>query len=157
MDNCTKKSEICPVNSDRVDTFKKMWRLLEIERRRFLDEDWRHYSRIIPQQQFIHLMSVRFSLPCNLSRIMKLTGMTSAGASIFVEKMVKTGIFERIVDPKDRRNVIIKLTDRAQEGIASLDNRLNRFIYGFFAGCSEEELENLHKASELVCRVLEKQ
>ena len=37
-------------------------------------------------------MMVRHSLPCNLAKIMQVTGMTSAGASIFVDKMVKCGI-----------------------------------------------------------------
>ena len=78
---------------ERVEVFKKMCRMLEVKRRRFLEDDWRHYSKLIPQQQFIHLMMVRHSLPCNLAKIMRLTGMTSAGASIFVDKMVKMGIF----------------------------------------------------------------
>ncbi len=157
MTKAAKKSDTpAPVASrDRVDILKKMCRLLEVERRNFLDNDWRHYSKLIPQQQFIHLINVRFSLPCNLTRIMKITGMTSAGASIFVEKMVKGRIFEREADPQDRRNVVIKFTPRAAAAMASLDDRLNRFIYHFFTDCTPQELETLQSACELVCRKLE--
>lgn len=139
----------------RLEVFKKMCRMLEMTRRRFLEEDWRHYSRLMPQQQFIHLMMVRHSLPCNLARIMRVTGMTSAGASIFVDKMVKNGVFERHEDASDRRSIIISFTPRAQEGIDRLDDRLNRYIMEFFNGCAEEDLEVLERASRVVCRVLD--
>ena len=73
----------------RVEVFKKMCRMLEMKRKRFIENDWQHYAKLIPRQQFLHLMMVRHSLPCNLAKIMQITGMTSAGASIFVDKMVK--------------------------------------------------------------------
>ena len=139
----------------RLEVFKKMCRMLEMTRRRFLEEDWRHYSRLMPQQQFIHLMMVRHSLPCNLARIMRVTGMTSAGASIFVDKMVKNGVFERHEDSADRRSIIIRFTARAQEGVDRLDDRLNRYIMKFFNDCAEEDLETLESARRLVCRVLD--
>ncbi len=41
---------------NRVEVFKKMCRMLEMKRKRFLEDDWRHYAKLIPQQQFIHLM-----------------------------------------------------------------------------------------------------
>lgn len=140
---------------ERVEVFKKMCRMLEVKRRRFLEDDWRHYSRLIPQQQFIHLMMVRHSLPCNLAKIMRLTGMTSAGASIFVDKMVKMGIFERHEDSADRRSIVIKFTDRAAEATEHLDDRLNRYILQFFADCDEKDLAILEEASRIVCRVLD--
>lgn len=139
----------------RVEVFKKMCRMLEMKRWSFLENDWRHYSKLIPRQQFIHLMRVRHSLPCNLSKIMQVTGMTSAGASIFVDKMVKKGVFERHEDSQDRRNIIISFTERAAKKTEELDNRLNRYIFTFFADCSDEEIANLEEASRLVCRVLD--
>ena len=140
---------------ERVEVFKKMCRMLEVKRRRFLEDDWRHYSKLIPQQQFIHLMMVRHSLPCNLAKIMRLTGMTSAGASIFVDKMVKMGIFERREDSADRRSIVIKFTERAVESIERLEDRLNHFILQFFADCDEKDLSTLEEASRIVCRVLD--
>ena len=139
----------------RIEVFKKMCRMLEMTRRRFLEEDWRHYSKLIPQQQFIHLMMVRHSLPCNLAKIMRVTGMTSAGASIFVDKMVKMGIFERHENKNDRRNIVISFTPRAEKTTSHIDDRLNKYILSFFSGCAEEELSSLEASSRLVCRVLD--
>ncbi len=139
----------------RVEVFKKMCRMLEMKRKRFIENDWQHYAKLIPRQQFLHLMMVRHSLPCNLAKIMQVTGMTSAGASIFVDKMVKQGALERIEDPNDRRNVIVTFTPRAEKITARIDDRLNQYIFHFFADCTPEELETLEAASRLVCRVLD--
>ena len=146
-----------PVPSDAVrqpvEVFKKMCRLLEIYRHKFLCEDRKRSSGIvsIPQQQYAHLMMIRFALPCNLSRIMQITGLTSAGASLFVNKLVQKGILTRIEDPKDRRNVIITLSPSAQEEIREIDNRLNLYLCKHFENCTKEELLVLQKASLIVC------
>ena len=159
--NPIKKNEQVPLSGkpehllDRVEVFKRMCRILEIKRKRFIENDWQHYARLIPRQQFLHLMMVRHSLPCNLAKIMQITGMTSAGASIFVDKMVKQGALERIEDPNDRRNVIVTFTPRAEKITARIDDRLNQYIFHFFADCTHEELETLEAASRLVCRVLD--
>ena len=139
----------------RVEVFKKMCQMLEVKRKRFIENDWQHYAKLIPRQQFLHLMMVRHSLPCNLAKIMQVTGMTSAGASIFVDKMVKNGALERKEDPHDRRNIIISFTPRAAKITERIDDRLNQYIFQFFSDCSEEELETLEKASRVVCRVLD--
>ena len=139
----------------RVEVFKKMCRMLEVKRKRFIENDWQHYAKLIPRQQFLHLMMVRHSLPCNLAKIMQVTGMTSAGASIFVDKMVKRGALERREDPEDRRNIVISFTPRAAKITERIDNRLNKYIFQFFADCDEEELAALENASRIVCRVLD--
>ena len=139
----------------RIEVFKKMCRMLEVKRKRFIENDWLHYAKLIPRQQFLHLMMVRHSLPCNLAKIMQVTGMTSAGASIFVDKMVKSGALERKEDPHDRRNIIISFTPRAAKITERIDDRLNQYIFQFFSDCSEEELAALETASRVVCRVLD--
>ena len=139
----------------RVEVFKKMCRMLEVKRKRFIENDWQHYKKLIPRQQFLHLMMVRHSMPCNLAKIMQITGMTSAGASIFVDKMVKLGALERKEDADDRRNLIISFTPESAKIIEDIDERLNKYIFQFFSDCDEKELATLEEASRIVCRVLD--
>ena len=139
----------------RVDVFKKMCRMLEVKRKQFLESHWKRYEKGIPRQQFLHLMMVRHSLPCNLNKIVQVTGMTSAGASIFVDKMVKFGALERREDVADRRNIIISFSPQAGKVVERIDDRLNKYIFQFFADCNAEELAVLEQASRLVCRVLD--
>ena len=141
---------------DRIDILKKMCRSLEVRRRDFLESAWRDlYADELPQQQFIHLMMLRFSLPCNLNRVMAVTGLSSAGASILVNKLVQFGLLERHDDPADRRNVIIRFSPKGEEMCRDVEDRLNRFIYGFFQRRPEAELAAIEQASRIICRVLD--
>lgn len=134
-----------------VSVFKKMVRMLELKRRQFFEGDWKNCSRIIPRAQFNHLMLVRFSMPCNLGTIMAITGLTSAGASLFVDKLVNAGVLKREEDPNDRRNIIISVTDRGQEFLREIDDRLDDFICKYFAECTPEELQVVDKSMRIVC------
>ena len=134
-----------------LERFKKMCRLLEISSREFFSNDWQRYSDLLTPQQYNHLMLVRLALPCNLTRIMALTGLTSAGASLFADKMVKLGIFTRVENPTDRRNVIIDFTPQAKVAVERTEERLNESITGFFDTCTEEEISIINLASSLVC------
>ena len=134
-----------------VAVFKKMCRLLEFKRRQFFEDDWKNCSRMIPRAQFNHLMLVRFSMPCNLGTIMAITGLTSAGASLFVDKLVNAGVLKREEDPNDRRNIIISVTEQGQEFLREIDDRLDDFICRYFAECSAEELQIVDKSMRIVC------
>ena len=141
----------------RVDVFKKMCRLLEVRRRAVLDAAWReYYADKLPQQQFIHLMMLRFSLPCNLARIMEVTGLSSAGASILVNKLVQFGCLLRYDDPADRRNVIINFTPKGAKMCSVVEDLLNRYIFSYFDNCEEKELQEIEDASRTICRALDR-
>lgn len=139
-----------------VAVFKKMCRLLEFKRRQFFEDDWKNCSRTIPRAQFNHLMLVRFSMPCNLGTIMRVTGLTSAGASLFVDKLVNEGILMRQEDPDDRRNIVISVTEEGQKFLNGIDERLNDFICAYFAECTDEDLKIISAAMDIVCSKLEK-
>lgn len=149
------RSSSLPENGP-VEVFKKMCRLLEVYRHKFLCADRKRSSGSlpIPQQQYTHLMMIRFALPCNLSRIMQITGLTSAGASIFVDKLVQKGILTRMENPRDRRNIIISLSPYARQMISEIDDRLNEYLCRHFETCTEDELIILQKASHIVCNKL---
>ena len=138
-----------------VSIFKKMCRMLELKRRQFFESDWKNCSRIIPRAQFNHLMLVRFSMPCNLGTIMGITGLTSAGASLFVDKLVNAGVLKREEDANDRRNIVISVTEQGQQFLREIDDRLDDFIYRYFAECTEEELKVIDSSMRIVCSKLE--
>ena len=138
-----------------VSVFKKMCRMLELKRRQFFESDWKNCSRIIPRAQFNHLMLVRFSMPCNLGTIMGITGLTSAGASLFVDKLVNAGVLKREEDANDRRNIVISVTEQGQQFLREIDDRLDDFIYRYFAECTEEELKVIDSSMRIVCSKLE--
>ena len=137
-----------------LEIFKRCCRLLELRRRLFLAAEWKSLAGTMPRGQFFNLMLVRFILPCNLGRIMEVTGLTSAGASIFVDKLVQQGYLTRTDDPGDRRNVRIGVTPKGRELLDGVEARLNAYITAYFETCTEEELADIGRGTSLIVRKL---
>ena len=140
-----------------LENFKRMVRLLDLKRRSYFAKKCPKFAVRVSSVQFNHLMLLRAVLPCNLSRVMAVTGLTSAGASLFVEKLVTSGVLNREIDPRDRRNVIISATPETQEVFRRIDQGLNELIEGYFTqcGCTPEELAILERAGTIVCSKLD--
>ena len=134
-----------------------MVRLLDLKRRSYFAKKCPKFAGRVSSVQFNHLMLLRAVLPCNLSRVMTVTGLTSPGASLFVEKLVTSGVLNREVDPRDRRNVIISATPETREVFRRIDQGLNELIEGYFTqcGCTPEELAILERAGTIVCSKLD--
>ena len=139
-----------PETSPDLEALKKMVRLLE-----FLEKDWKEHAYEIQRSQFNQLMIVRFAMPCNLSRIMAVTGLTSAGASLFVDKLVQSGYLIRTDDPNDRRNVRISLSDKGAKFISEVVERFNKFIEGYLRTCTREELATVSQAMDIINRTID--
>jgi len=138
------------VNKGAVEELKKLSRLLEFKRRIFLKNLREKYVAYIPTAQFDHLMNIRRLLPCNLTTIMDFTGFSSAGASIFVSKLVKSGVLTRIEDRQDRRNVVIGVTPEGHRILTEIDDALSDYVTSFFLTKNAEELEAIQNG----CRVM---
>lgn len=137
-----------------LEVFKRCCRLLELRRRLFLAAEWKSLAGTMPRGQFFNLMLVRFILPCNLGRIMEVTGLTSAGASLFVDKLVQQGYLTRADDPGDRRNVRIGVTPKGRELLKEVETRLNAYITAYFDTCTAEELADIGRGTSLIVRKL---
>lgn len=144
-----------PDTSPDLEALKKMVRLLERKHRAFLEQDWKEHAYEIQRSQFNQLMIVRFAMPCNLSRIMAVTGLTSAGASLFVDKLVQSGFLIRTDDPNDRRNVRISLSEKGAKFIGEVVERFNVFITGYLRTRTSEDLAILSKAMDIINETLD--
>ena len=139
-----------PDTSPDLESFKKMVRLLERKHREFLEQDWKEHAYEIQRSQFNQLMTVRFAMPCNLGRIMAVTGLTSAGASLFVDKLVQSGYLLRTDDPNDRRNVRISLSGKGAKFIDEVVDRFNEFINGYLRTRTKEEVAVITRAMNII-------
>ena len=137
-----------------IEDVRHMVRLLSWKHRVFLEDDAREHTCPIPKGQLNQLMAVRSILPCNLGRIMNVTGLTPPGASLFVNKLVKQGYLNRKDDPEDRRNVLISLTPKGEAVLSEVDERLNQFVLRYLDTCSKEEWNAVVTAARIICRKL---
>ena len=142
-------------NQPNLEVFKRCCRMLELRRRTFLAAEWKRHAGIMPRGQFFNLMLVRFVLPCTLGKIMELTGLTSAGASLFVDKLVSQGYLTRTDDPADRRNVLIGVSEKGRELLSGVEDRLNEYIVSYFSTCTEKELDDIENGMQVIFHKLD--
>ena len=141
-------------------SFKRMCRLLDFTRRNYISREWdsicagKSIAKLSARHVY-YLMLIRFQLPCNLNTIMQITGLSSSAASTFVEKMVQSKVFLRVLDPEDRRNVRILASEEITEIFREMDRRLDALIDHLTSDCTEEELHALDLAGKLVYRKIQ--
>ena len=144
-----------------VSPIKKMYRLLDITRRVYLTGHWssiagcKQFEQLTPTQ-INHLLLIRFELPCNLNRIRAITGLSSAGASTFIDRLVQAGIIHREIDPDDRRNVRIVATAELQKLFDAVDAALDRLILDELEKVPPEQRRSVIEASSIICDYLQK-
>ncbi len=62
--------------------------------------------------QFSVLMQLHYRGACGMSRISEGYDITPAAASQLVDKLVQSGLIQRVEDPVDRRAKLLSLTDK---------------------------------------------
>ena len=144
-----------------VECFKRMYRLIDYQRRLCMCDvcshyDWKGFPEKISFKQLDYLMLIRLAMPCNLQQVMTLTGLSSSASSLFVDKMTRAGIIIREQDPRDRRNILIRPGRKLMALFNEIDRELERIIVTGLKGCPPEQVEALEQSCELVCSRLEK-
>lgn len=79
-----------------------------------------------------------------ISEISKETSLAKNTVSIVVDGMVRKGILERNINPKNRRQTIISLTEYAkslQEKYESVSQQMNALFYQGFSEQEQKEFE----------------
>lgn len=141
-------------HNQAIEEMKKLSRLLEFKRRLFYKDFHKQFVDRIPPAQFEHLMNVRQLFPCNLTTIMDFTGLSSAGASLFITKLTRTGVLVRREDPKDRRNMIIDASPEGKVLLDEIEEMLTGYVAGFFNEVVPEDITLIYEGCRAMLREL---
>lgn len=88
--------------------------------------------------------------------IVEMRGLKANHVSINVDKLVNEGYLERCSDPTDRRKVILRPTDRAEEVIRRVRALQQDFLKKLLDGVSPEMMQSVVTVLELVTKNIEK-
>ncbi|GAB6094353.1 hypothetical protein JCM14469_06050 [Desulfatiferula olefinivorans] len=78
----------------------------------------------LTQSQLEAIRMVRKNGPLGINDLAGLLAISSPSASVMVERLVEKGILTRAYNPKDRRKVMIAISDKAQEDIRAIENAI---------------------------------
>ncbi len=93
------------------------------------------------QQQNV-LAILHFGGAMSTSDILKWMYEKSAGVSRLVDRLLKKGLVEKSVNPKDKRLIVINLTKKGEELYGRVNNDLQHFEKKI-GNLSEAEMKNL--------------
>lgn len=82
---------------------------------------WADLDVTLPQLRV--LFAVRHKQSISVSRLADALGLRLAAASALVNRLVRAGLLQRSEDPRDRRRVLLALTDSAEQALTRVDER----------------------------------
>jgi len=96
----------------------------------------------IPQYTLLGFLNQTSGL--NMSQLAELMRHTTPATTGLVERLVEAGLIERFSHPKDRRQVLVRITDKGRELVEGLKRGIVRNLQELFKDLSQEDIEAAH-------------
>ena len=97
------------------------------------------------------LISLAIGGPATVSELAERTDMSLAHASLVVGELAGAGLVERDHDERDRRRIIVSLSDAAKPAVAQMRDRHAASLRRFLAELDDDEADRfIYQLSRLV-------
>ncbi len=116
---------------------------------------WWRYAKStgLSMPQFSILMQLHHKGPCGMSGISEGYDITPAATSQLVDKLVQSGLIQRVEDPSDRRAKLLSLTDRGREFVQKGMEERYRWVDELAEKLTAEERTQISNALDIMTRV----
>ena len=102
--------------------------------------------------QFSVMMQLHYRGACGMSKISEGYDITPAAASQLVDKLVQSGLIQRVEDPNDRRAKLLSLTDKGREFIQRGIEERYRWVDELVGKLTAEERIQISNALDIMTR-----
>lgn len=92
----------------------------------------------------------------NMSNLAKELIISKQQCTVIINTLTKKGYIVRQTNPKNRREVLLTLTDSAEELINTLNSELENLLYGFYDVLSIDDKKNIILASKTIKDIINK-
>jgi DNA-binding MarR family transcriptional regulator len=89
------------------------------------------------------LLGMMAHCPCNLSELARRQGVSLPTMSDSITLLVDRGLAQRIPDPRDRRIVIVELTEAGRSALNEMQSQVESRVAELLAGLSAAQLASL--------------
>ena len=137
---------------------KEMSLLMPNVHREFLQKQARVLkTRDISFSQLMILHILKDQHICNMTEIAKIFSITTSAATGIVDRMVRSGLLKRTLDPGDRRVIRIKLTLKGKKTIILFLSERKKMIIKIFKNFSASERETYLNMVKKIHSILTRQ
>lgn len=102
--------------------------------------------------QFSVLMQLHYRGACGMSKVSEGFDITPAGASQLVDKLVQSGLIQRVEDPQDRRAKLLSLTDKGRDLVQQGIEERYRWVDQLAERLTAEERSQVSDALDIMTR-----
>jgi len=109
----------------------------------------------LTKQRFLVLWYIIKNQPVNMSYLHDKMYMANSTLTVIVDRLVEDDLLNRYRNPKDRREVLLELTDKGSNILSKLLNTRHSFLEKALEDLSEEQIDNLNNLLYVVLNNLE--
>jgi len=115
---------------------------------------WGRYAKStgLSMPQFSIMMQLYHKGACGMSSISEGYNITPAAASQLVDKLVHSGLIQRVEDPSDRRAKLLSLTDKGREFVQQGIEERYRWVDELGSKLTADERVQISEALEIMTR-----
>jgi MarR family transcriptional regulator, organic hydroperoxide resistance regulator len=115
---------------------------------------WGRYAKSmgLSMPQFSILMQLHHKGPCGMSGISEGYDITPAAVSQLVDKLVHSGLIQRVEDPADRRAKLLSLTDKGRDFIQRGIEERYRWVNELSDKLTADERVQISEALDILTR-----
>jgi len=120
---------------------------------RFINYILKDISKEIAKHHFMILKILQEKEKLYVSEIVHMLGITKSQMTVSVDKLIKLGYVERLLDPHDRRKIFIILT---KEGIFITEKIYKRIKERFYEDLKElsgQEMDDLERGLKVLVKL----
>ena len=119
---------------------------------------WNHFAKStgLSMPQFSILMQLHHKGPCGMSEISERFDVSAAAASQLVDKLVHSGLIERVEDSRDRRAKQLSLSKKGAALVEKGIQERYRWVDDLAEKLSAEERSKVSEALSLLTSVAQK-
>ena len=92
----------------------------------------------------------------NMSKIAQIIMVTNQAMTGITNKLVADGYIERIYPPENRRQILLRLTQKGQVYMDEFYQTMDGIFTQIFADCSDQEIIEMGCASKSIIKILSK-
>ena len=109
----------------------------------------------LTKQRFLVLWYIIKNQPVNMSYLHDKMYMANSTLTVIVDRLVEDDLLNRYRNPKDRREVLLELTDKGSNILSKLLNTRHSFLEKALEDLSEEQIDNFNNLLYVVLNNLE--
>jgi DNA-binding MarR family transcriptional regulator len=113
---------------------------------------WGRYAKStgLSMPQFSIMMQLHYKGACGMSKVSEGFDITPAAASQLVDKLVQSGLLQRVEDPHDRRAKLLSLTDKGRDLVLQGIQERYRWVDELAGKLSAEERSQISDALNIL-------